>query len=81
MTTETLKIRIVRADGTWRFNRLTWEVGAATASFEHGGYVNIAQMYREGCEIKEGWISNAECEAHQVKGLRALGLYVPTASA
>lgn len=53
----TIQIRIVRADGSWRFNRLIWTVGDDRAHFASGsGFVLIADMYREGCEMKEGWV-------------------------
>lgn len=57
MTQTTLKIHIVRADGSWRFNRLLWTVGDERAYFASGcGFVIIADMYREGCSMLEGWI-------------------------
>jgi hypothetical protein len=53
----TVNIRIVRADGSWRYNRLVWKVGDDRAYFASGsGFIIIADMYREGCEIKEGWV-------------------------
>jgi len=53
---ESIKIRIVKADGSWRFNRLTWTVGDERAYFEHGGFVILRDMYKDGCEMKEGWV-------------------------
>lgn len=52
-----IKVRIVRADGSWRFNRLLWEIGDTRAYFASGsGFVILADMFREGCRMTEGWI-------------------------
>ena len=52
-----INVRIVRADGSWRFNRLLWFIGDDRAYFASGsGFVILADMFREGCRMTEGWI-------------------------
>ena len=61
----TRNVRVVRPDGTWRFNRLLDDGGDVLRFASGFGWVSRRDMERDGCRIVDGWAESQRVEVER----------------